>query len=597
LAQRLLPHLQTRFVFSVGKGGVGKTTTAGALALAFAESGERTCLISTDPAHSLGDLFQVALAPGRPTVSPCSPLLSLEELDADGYAHRWMERARQPLTQLFQEGSYLEEEDVRGFLDLTLPGVDEVAGVMRLSEMAESPFDRIVVDTAPTGHTLRLLDAGHVVSAWTEAFDAMAEKASAVISQLMRRPVRVGADDLIDELRVAVERFDERVLASGAALLVERAGTVVQQETDRLQAALRARGLRVAVRARVASWPEDPAVTPGAPARVVIPFNPNVEGCDGLARWGELAPLRSRDTAARLQAPAMQLLADLPPLLLFVGKGGVGKSTCSAAAALALSETEPVTLLGTDPAAALGSVLAVPLGADALRLTEALEVRQVQGAQEFEQLGRRYRTSVQDAFRSLGLGGAELDQRVVAALLGLAPPGVDELFAVVALLERDESGSSKPRRVVLDAAPSGHFLRLAAMPRTALEWTHQLLRVVRKYRRVLKLDAFAERLLDFAKGLKDLDLRLSDPERSAAIVVTQAGPLVTAESHRLVRRLEESGIRIGALLANRVSPGFALPSPSAREPLMVAPLMEEAPVGVRALRDFARTWRVAERTS
>ena len=144
-------------MFVVGKGGVGKTTTAGALALAFAAEGRTTHLLSTDPAHSLGDLFGLTLPPGRPVPSPCNEKLVLEELDGEGYARRWSERARRPLLEIFDQGSFLDAGDVAGFLDLTLPGIDEVAGVLRLSELVEGP-ERVVVDTAPTGHTLLLLD-------------------------------------------------------------------------------------------------------------------------------------------------------------------------------------------------------------------------------------------------------------------------------------------------------------------------------------------------------------------------------------------------------------------------------------------------------
>jgi anion-transporting ArsA/GET3 family ATPase len=109
---------------------------------------------------------------------------------------------------------------------------------------------------------------------------------------------------------------------------------------------------------------------------------------------------------------------------------------------------------------------------------------------------------------------------------------------------------------------------------------------------VLKLDAFAERLLDFAKSLRELDLRLSDPERSAAIVVTQAGPLVTAETERLVARLRENRIRVGALLLNRADEASAMPTPPDAVPLILAPLVKESPIGPQALREFAASWRI-----
>jgi arsenite-transporting ATPase len=501
-----------------------------------------------------------------------------------------MKRARRPLMELFDRGTYLDEVDAGGFLDLTLPGVDEIAGMLRLAELHRDRWERVVVDTAPTGHALRLLDAGEVVASWSDAFDAMAEKASAVIGALTRRPVRMEADALIDELRARVDDFRAEVLEVGCAVLVEREGTVVEAESQRLARALDERGLRVALRVRVAAGHAGGRVSQRVPLEVTVPFRPALQGCDGLRRWGEPAAAPGRPGAATAAGGADALLPGLPPLLLFVGKGGVGKSTCAAAAALALAEAHDVLLLGADPAGSLGDVLGMPLGNGEARVGKRLVVKQIRATEEFEALALRYRESIEHAFRALGLeGAAALDRRVLESLLGLAPPGIDELVAVAELL--DERGEG--RRVVVDAAPTGHFLRLLAMPEVALQWTRQLLRVIQKYRSVLGLDAFAERLLDFAKRLKELNLTLSDPDRSAAIVVTQPGPLVAAESGRLLARLEAAGVRVAAVIANRHPLGGAPPSRPAEAALITAPLLEEPPVGATALRAFLASWSVA----
>jgi arsenite-transporting ATPase len=268
----------------------------------------------------------------------------------------------------------------------------------------------------------------------------------------------------------------------------------------------------------------------------------------------------------------------------------VGKSTCAAAAALVLAESTSVTLLGTDPAGSIEDVLGSALEDGEARPEERLMVRQVRAAEEFASLTERYRESVERAFEALGLErSAALDRRVLESLLGLAPPGLDEAFAVAALLD-DVGGLGEGRRVVVDTAPTGHFLRLLAMPELALAWTHQLLRLLLKYRNALGLDAFAERLLDFAKQLRELKLTLSDPERSAAIVVTQPGPLVAAESRRLFARVRGADLRVGAVIANRgdaSASGLDVP-PDTR--LLAAPSLEQSPVGPAALRAFARSW-------
>ena len=218
-----------------------------------------------------------------------------------------------------------------------------------------------------------------------------------------------------------------------------------------------------------------------------------------------------------------------------------------------------------------------------------MRVREIQAGLEFARFRDRYREEVEEAFARVGAAqGLALDRRVVASLLDLAPPGADELFAVLALLEESAPGSL----LVVDAAPTGHLLRLLEMPALALDWTRQLMRVLVKYRATLGLDAFAERLLEFAKQLKDLNLRLHDPARSAAVVVSLDGPLVAAETERLERRLADGGVRVAARILNRATTGPE-PQDRAGQQRIRAPLVDPPPVGAAALADFFRSWTLA----
>lgn len=574
----------------VGKGGVGKSTTAGALAVAAADGGARIHLLSTDPAHSIGDLFGLPLPRGAPTPSPCSVRVTLEELDAGRYAAAWLARVRAPLLELVDRGTYLDTEDVAGFLDLSLPGVDEVAAVLRLTDLAADPdVERVIVDTAPTGHTLRLLDVGAVLQGWSAAFRTMEDKAGAVLAGLMQRPVRLAARAVIRDLEARVERFHGEVVARGQAVVVERTGSLVEAESARLRAGLRERGLAVAARVLTLA-PDEPASA--APAGTLpVPWREGMGGCDALRAWGtggQEAP-RTSGTAVR-GAPAAPWLARLDvELMLFVGKGGVGKTTCAAAAALAFARDQDVVLLGADPAGSLGDVLGLDIpGAGAE--VGGLRVREIRADVEFSAFRERYRADVEAAFAQLGATEAlALDRRVVASLLDLAPPGADELFAVLALLEEAADGAL----LVVDAAPTGHLLRLLEMPALALDWTRRLMRVLVKYRAALGLDAFAARLLEFAKQLKDLNLRLQDPARTAALVVASPGPLIEAETERLERGLSEGKVRVAARIRNRAEEPDA-GYPAAGGPATIfAPLVRPAPVGVPALTDFFQRWTLA----
>src|SRR5688572_2003594 len=196
---QLLARAPSRFVFVVGKGGVGKTTTASALALALADRSRTTHLISTDPAHSLLDLLP----------EPCSPHLTIEEFDARKYADAFFAELRAPFIELIERGTYLDAADAGSFLDLSIPGIDEVMSALRLVELLDSAVDRVIVDTAPTGHTLRLLDSSAIIESWVAAGHAMAAKAGAVSAALVGQVVPLQATALLDEWRAAARRFDD----------------------------------------------------------------------------------------------------------------------------------------------------------------------------------------------------------------------------------------------------------------------------------------------------------------------------------------------------------------------------------------------------
>jgi arsenite-transporting ATPase len=261
-----------------------------------------------------------------------------------------------------------------------------------------------------------------------------------------------------------------------------------------------------------------------------------------------------------------------------------------------LAEHRPVVLRGTDPAGSLADVLGAPVprahpGAHVGTQIGALRAREVESGTAFAEFRDRYRADVEQAFQRLGAtDGLALDRRVVSSLLDLAPPGADELFALLALI--DEAGPNA--RLVVDAAPTGHLLRLLEMPALALDWTRQLMRLLLKYRAVLGLDAFAERLLEFAKQLKDLNLRLHDPARTAVVVVTLAGPLVAAETGRLERRLAAGGVPIVATLLNRATGSDPVERGAGdAAPRIFAPLIRPSPIGPAALGSFYRSWTVS----
>jgi arsenite-transporting ATPase len=176
----------------------------------------------------------------------------------------------------------------------------------------------------------------------------------------------------------------------------------------------------------------------------------------------------------------------------------------------------------------------------------------------------------------------------------LAPPGIDELYALASLGET--LSEERFDIVIVDPAPTGHLLRLLEMPALALEWSHRLLRLMLKYREVVGLGETAEELLAFAKRTRSVGKLLGDHERAGLIVVALDEPLVRGETGRLLSATAARGIGIIGLLWNRAAAEPAPLSLPGDGPQLVSAEVVPPPVGVAALRRWREDWIPLNRT-
>ena len=192
------PALTPIFTFFGGKGGVGKTTCAAAAAVRASREGDRVLVVSTDPAHSLGDALGAKLAPDAKMVAEN---LWAAQLDADRALGRWVDERENAFRTIAERGTYLDDEDVERLLSLSLPGVDELVGLVELRRLARvRDYDRVVVDTAPTGHTLRLLEMPETLRRFAEVLDDMHAKHRFLATSLGGRWRPDFADEVIGEV-------------------------------------------------------------------------------------------------------------------------------------------------------------------------------------------------------------------------------------------------------------------------------------------------------------------------------------------------------------------------------------------------------------
>ena len=187
--------------FIGGKGGVGKTTCAAGIAVAASLSGRRTLVISTDPAPSLGDALKRRLT-GEPTTIPLRRGgLDAVEIDAKRAFAGWIRSRRPMLERIALRGTWLDEHDVSRLLGLALPGIDELAALFEITRLSDTArYDVIVVDTAPTGHTLRMLTMPETLGVVARVFDRMQSGHRVMVEALRGRWVPDAEDALIEQL-------------------------------------------------------------------------------------------------------------------------------------------------------------------------------------------------------------------------------------------------------------------------------------------------------------------------------------------------------------------------------------------------------------
>jgi arsenite-transporting ATPase len=552
-----------RHLFFTGKGGVGKTTLACAVALALADRGKSVLLVSTDPASNLDEMLGMPLA-NTPCPVSGAPNLSAMNIDPEAAAEAYRQRVLEQMGQQTTEAERATvHEQLSGACTTEIAAFDEFVGLLSSDGRA---FDHVVFDTAPTGHTLRLLS---LPKAWTGFLKDKDRGASCLGPH--------------SGLKMQEERFKAAVVALGdpactTIVLVTRADRGAIREAARTSAELRALGLgnqRLAINGVfTAGDPSDPVARSiealGQAALAELP-----EALRSLPQ--DRVPLRSFDmvglkalrqvlsgdpamdrrvqAAESLQAPEIPGLARLVDdlaaagrgLIMVMGKGGVGKTTIAAALAVGLVKRgHSVHLSTTDPAAHLAATLATTM--------EGLQIDRIDPKAETE----RY------IGRIMSARAKDLDEAGLALLReDLESPCTEEV-AVFHAFSRIvvEARSSF---VVLDTAPTGHTLLL--MDATGA------------YHRQMTRDIDPKALGRIVTPL----MRLQDPDYSRIILVALPETTPVSEAAALQEDLRRARIEPYAWVINR-----SLLGSGTRDPLLSARLVGEREQIARVKRGLAR---------
>ncbi|MGN5187950.1 arsenical pump-driving ATPase [Aeromonas veronii] len=571
------------FLFFTGKGGVGKTSLACASAVALCDAGKRVLLVSTDPASNVGQVFATEIG-NRVTTIAAVPGLSALEIDPPAAAKAYRERIVGPVRGKLPESVVRSiEEQLSGACTTEIAAFDEFTALLT-DQTLLAEYDHIVFDTAPTGHTIRLLQ---LPGAWSEFLEQGKGDASCLgpLAGLEKQRSQYGeaVAALADAARtrlVLVARAQQSTLREVARTHEELAaiGLLNQQLVIN---GLFPEGAIAGDPLAMALWQREQRALAQMPqgikelAQDYIPLlATNLVGVDSLRML-----LQSEGTTA--QSPTVQptvkqarpelsslvdeLAADGHGLIMLMGKGGVGKTTLAAAVAVELaSRGLPVHLTTSDPAAHLSETLAGSL--------PHLEVSRIDPHAETE----RYRAQV------LATKGAALDEQGRALLEeDLRSPCTEEI-AVFQAFSRIIREAGK-RFVVMDTAPTGHTLLL-------LDATGAYHREIARQ--------MGSKGLHFTTPM----MQSQDPKQTKVLIVTLPEPTPVQEAANLQADLRRAGIEPWGWLINHSLQQAAVSSPllqlRAERQLphieaveqqhasryAVVPLLADEPVGPDALR-------------
>jgi arsenite-transporting ATPase len=243
-------------------------------------------------------------------------------------------------------------------------------------------------------------------------------------------------------------------------------------------------------------------------------------------------------------------------VILFAGKGGVGKTTTACATALRVHHDHSekrVLLFSTDPAHSLSDCLCMPINSIPTKVVDNLDAQEINAEANFASIRHKFSEEL-DTFLKQALQNLDLtfDREVMEHLLDLAPPGLDEIMALTEIMDHIDHGIYDV--IVVDAAPIGHLLRLLEMPELIRDWLKLFFNLLLKYRDVMRLPYLSGRLVALSRGLKGLQSLLQDPEKTGVYVVTIPTELAIDKTIGMVSSLQQVGVQLQGLLMNQITP-------------------------------------------
>lgn len=582
-----------------GKGGSGKTTSACATALhiAQAEKEKKILVVSTDPAHSVGDSVDCKVGNSETLIEEVGNLWALE-IDADRIGDEFKKENVGVMKKIADRGTYFDKEDIDSFFDLTIPGINEVMGVIKISDIIkENKYDLVILDTAPTGHTLRLLSLPGEMERWVKLMDMMQSKHRFLMRTFGGRYITDDADSFLNKSLQDVRRLryilsNERLCEFVPVLFPE---PMYIEETRRLVETLRVYGIAVnnIIVNRVAkshdkcpfcnSREDDQKEKLRAIENKFTKLNlyrmplfpTEVRGLDGLREYGDI--LFGRDyqyegkTFSLISFPELTIRSQLSDffrnerqLIIFGGKGGVGKTSIAASTALQIAEKFPnkkVLTFSTDPAHSLADSFGILIGDRVTPIPgfSNLFAYEIDARRMMEEKREENRRHVTEAFEQMLGGGMDIvfDRDMMTELASINMPGFDETMALTKIT--DFMKENRFDVYIVDSAPTGHLLKFLETPQYMRDWLKLIFRILIKYKRVVRLTEFGEEQVRVSRNVRGVQKVLADTEKTQFVAITIPEEMAVVETDRLLASLKKLKIFCHHIIINMIIPSTNCP--------------------------------------
>jgi arsenite/tail-anchored protein-transporting ATPase len=550
----------TQYIFFSGKGGVGKTTMAATKAVYQARLGKRTLLVSTDPAGNLGDIFEKDIST-RP--EEYAPNLFIAQMDSEAITRAYKDRMLEPLKEIL-DGLALEQvmEEFNSGCTVEIATFDKFTDFL-----SDDSYDLVVFDTAPTGHTLRLMT---LPGEWSRfiltSSQGSGQTCIGPVSQIedSRQKYERAVMTLQDASRTSVYlvcRPEKTSVYETLRAKKELERTGIHHFSLIINGVLPNHGRQAGIFSRLAQTQQkyiSGISRHFSEEALLVPMQQSeIKGMDRMSLFGQVV-FEKLDACIAPYFPSRGAFAGFAPghvlhdllakkketrLVVLTGKGGVGKTIAACALAMHLSETGKTILLTTDPAAHIGQVLEVDLDHQPRQIEGQLWAANI----EQKQAVKEYRARILEEARQNHYSAEMME----ALREELESPCTEE----IAIFEQFSKLLGEPGwdYVVLDTAPTGHTMRLLELP---FEYRDQL-DMKNKKQGNTQIPGEGARHIEALIG------RMKNPEETTFLLVAYPEYTPLHESHRALMDLGRVGISVQAVLLNHIlneqdcPPGFA----------------------------------------